>query len=78
MRSHMSDVDDAIEDREVAASRDQFYPGWRTYAGHQFGSENLKPYYRIVCRTELECDLARRAKPDFVRVEFVEQFKHCT
>lgn len=54
---------------EIRDARNRFYPGCWTYAEPL--ALNHMPLYRVICHDLEECDLARQAQPDWIRVEFV-------
>jgi hypothetical protein len=63
-------------EQHIIDARSRFYPGWWTVPAARPASRQplyRQPLYRVVCHGQAECELARLARPDGVRVQFVHQ-----
>lgn len=61
-----------VEESELDRQRNRLYPGWWMYLGCK-NQVSSQPFYLVVCRTEREYQLAKMAKPAFVRADIVHQ-----
>lgn len=62
----------SLIDEKLERARNRFYPGWWMYPQMET-RPFLQPFYRVVCGTQKELDLARLSKPPFVRAEIIHK-----
>ncbi len=62
---------DLDEQSRLREARNKFFPEWWLYETESKSNANARPYYRVVCTTFAECELAREAKPDFVLADVI-------
>lgn len=55
-------------DEELQTARNRFFPGWWTCLRKH---SPLAPFYRVVCGTLKEYNLARKAKPDGIDADII-------
>lgn len=49
-------------------AQSRFFPAWWMHIGTEIESA---PYYRVICKSQAELELARAVEPDIVHAEYV-------